>query len=107
MHPAHPEPQPSDESTPLLSDHVDLEAAKRKVPLPKGQLAALCISRLTDPIAYTQLFPYINQMLFDLRVTDDISKIGLYSGLVVCLPLFSFTPSYPHLRNRPLRSRKL
>lgn len=83
MHPAHPESQPSDESTPLLSEHADLEAAKRKTPLPKGQLAALCISRLSDPIAYTQLFPYINAMLFELKVTDDISKIGFYSGLVV------------------------
>ncbi|KAF7338684.1 MFS domain-containing protein [Mycena venus] len=85
MHPSHPRPGPqsSDESTPLLSsEYADLEAAKRKTPLPKGQLAALCISRLADPIAYCQLFPYINQMLFDLHVTDDISKVGFYSGLV-------------------------
>ncbi|KAF7338685.1 MFS domain-containing protein [Mycena venus] len=82
MHPIHSESQPSDESTPLLSEHVDLEAIQKKVPLPTTQLAALCISRLTDPIAYSQLFPYINQMLFDLQVTDDVSKIGFYSGLI-------------------------
>ncbi|KAF7359339.1 MFS domain-containing protein [Mycena sanguinolenta] len=75
MHTAHP-----DESTPLLD--ADLEATKRRTPLPTGQLAALCVSRLTDPIAYTQLFPYINQMLWDLKVTNDVSKIGFYSGLV-------------------------
>ncbi|KAJ7771708.1 major facilitator superfamily domain-containing protein, partial [Mycena metata] len=51
-------------------------------PLPKAQLAAVCIARLADPIAYTQLFPYINEFLVLLHVTDDVSKIGFYSGLV-------------------------
>ncbi|KAF8184895.1 MFS general substrate transporter [Mycena galopus ATCC 62051] len=82
MHSTPPQPQSSDESTPLLSEHVDLEATKRKTPLPTGQLAALVVSRLSDPIAYSQLFPYINQMLWDLEVTQDISRIGFYSGLI-------------------------
>jgi len=79
---------PSDESTPLLTDHAHLEAQqsiKKQTPLPKAQLAALCISRLTDPVAYTQIFPYINEFLILLHVTDDVSKIGFYSGLVVGL----------------------
>ncbi|KAJ7349215.1 major facilitator superfamily domain-containing protein, partial [Mycena albidolilacea] len=106
MHPTHPE-QPSDESTPLLSEHADLEAVKRKTPFPRGQLAALCISRLTDPIAYTQLFPYINQMLFQLGVTDDIAKIGFYSGLVESTFAVSQTlTSYPWAKASDIVGRR-
>ncbi|KAJ6547074.1 major facilitator superfamily domain-containing protein [Mycena capillaripes] len=79
MHPSRSESQTFDETTPLLTD---LEAAQKLAPLPKAQLAALCISRLTDPIAYTQIFPWINEFLLILHVTDDVSKIGFYSGLV-------------------------
>ncbi|KAJ7702315.1 major facilitator superfamily domain-containing protein [Mycena rosella] len=83
MQSAHPESQERTlESTPLLVDYGLLEARRpTKTPLPKA-LAAVCISRLTDPIAYTQIFPYINEFLILLHVTDDVSKIGFYSGLV-------------------------
>ncbi|KAJ7684667.1 major facilitator superfamily domain-containing protein [Mycena polygramma] len=82
MHPTTSESQSCNESTPLLSDHADLESAQKLVPFPKAQLAAMCIARLTDPIAYTQIFPWINEFLVVLHVTDDIAKIGFYSGLV-------------------------
>nr|GAT59622.1 predicted protein [Mycena chlorophos] len=67
------------ESTPLLESQKQVET---EVPLPKAQLFALWVSRLADPISYTQIFPYINQFLLVLNVTDDVSKVGLYSGLV-------------------------
>ncbi|KAJ7724072.1 hypothetical protein DFH07DRAFT_946415 [Mycena maculata] len=71
------------ESSPLLADQLETQqAAKKPDPLPRAQLAALCISRMTDPVAYSQIFPYINEFLILLPVTDDISKIGFYSGLV-------------------------
>ncbi|KAJ7043197.1 major facilitator superfamily domain-containing protein [Mycena alexandri] len=77
----------TDETRPLLSDSASLESqppkeTKKVTPLPRLQLAALCAVRLVDPIAYSQIFPYINPMLSDLRVTDDPSKIGFFSGLV-------------------------
>ncbi|KAJ6608577.1 major facilitator superfamily domain-containing protein [Mycena sp. CBHHK59/15] len=82
----HLGPERSDESCPLLADHGHFEAhlpsKKKAVPIPRAQLAALCISRLTEPVAYSQIFPYINEFLILLHVTDDISKIGFYSGLV-------------------------
>ncbi|KAG9006934.1 hypothetical protein FRB94_014769 [Tulasnella sp. JGI-2019a] len=62
------------EQQPLLS-------AKR-TPLPKKQLAIICLCRLAEPIAYTQIFPYINQMVEELRVTENRADIGFYSGLV-------------------------
>ncbi|KAJ7465044.1 major facilitator superfamily domain-containing protein [Mycena latifolia] len=75
----------SPESQPLLREHARLEDQTRRAtatPLPKAQLAALCIARLSEPISYTQIFPYINEFLIVLHVTDDPSKIGFYSGLV-------------------------
>ncbi|KAH7929785.1 MFS general substrate transporter [Leucogyrophana mollusca] len=74
-----------DESCPLLGEsNVESQKAEKPkpTPLPKGQLAALCTVRLVDPIAFTQLFPYVNEFMNDLHLTDDPSKIGFYSGLV-------------------------
>ncbi|KAG8886153.1 hypothetical protein FRB97_007191, partial [Tulasnella sp. 331] len=51
-------------------------------PLPKEQLAIICLARLAEPIAYTQIFPYINQMVEELHLTDNPANIGFYSGLV-------------------------
>lgn len=61
--------------------------SKGVTPLPKAQLASLCMVRLVDPIAFTQIFPYVNEMMEYLRVTEDPSKIGFYSGLVVSVDL--------------------
>ncbi|KAF9458660.1 major facilitator superfamily domain-containing protein [Collybia nuda] len=76
-----------DESCPLLCNPDNPEALKHfqlhPTPLPKGQLAALCSVRLVDPIAFTQvIFPYINEFITLLNVTNDPSQIGFYSGLV-------------------------
>jgi hypothetical protein len=80
---------PLNESSPLLHDQLALEAQKatkpKITPLPKAQLATLCSVRIVDPIAFTQIFPYINEFMNDLHVTDDPSRIGFYSGLVVRL----------------------
>ncbi|KAI0689432.1 MFS general substrate transporter [Cytidiella melzeri] len=51
-------------------------------PIPKAQLATLCVVRLVDPIMFTQIFPYVNEMMDHLHLTEDRSKTGLYSGLV-------------------------
>ncbi|KAF8558452.1 MFS general substrate transporter [Imleria badia] len=51
-------------------------------PLLESQLAALCIVRLVEPVAFTQLFPYVNEFMSDLHLTDDPSRVGFYSGLV-------------------------
>lgn len=51
-------------------------------PLPKAQLSALIAVRIVDPIAYQQIFPYVNQLLVDLRIAEP-ERIGFYSGIVV------------------------
>ncbi|KAF9262151.1 MFS general substrate transporter [Marasmius fiardii PR-910] len=79
-----------DESLPLLHDHrQDVEhascpstTAATMTPLPKAQLATLCLVRLVDPIAYCQIFPYINEFISYLNIADEPSQIGFYSGLV-------------------------
>ncbi|KAF7984626.1 hypothetical protein HWV62_12847 [Athelia sp. TMB] len=69
----------TDETTPLLVAQAAEDPASSKpkpiTPLPKLQLG--------QPIAYTQIFPYINEFLNGLHVTDDPRRIGFYSGLVM------------------------
>ena len=78
-----------DESTALLSN-VDQNAVESQVskptkmtPVPKLQLATICLVRLLEPVGFTQLFPYINEMVVKLNIIDDPSKVGFVSGLVV------------------------
>ncbi|KAG8991134.1 hypothetical protein FRB93_002914 [Tulasnella sp. JGI-2019a] len=64
------------EQQPLLPNKI------KRTPLPKKQLAIICLSRLAEPIAYTQIFPYINKMVEELHVTKNPANVGFYSGLV-------------------------
>ena len=78
----------SDESTGLLSSAGLVESQLPNLltgmtPIPKLQLATVCILRLLEPIGTTQTFPYINEMVVNLGVLDDPSKVGFVSGLVV------------------------
>jgi hypothetical protein len=66
--------QLSDESSPLL-------APSPSTPLPKAQLFILCLIRLVEPIAFAQVFPYINEMIADFHLPGGPSRIAFYSGL--------------------------
>ena len=57
------------------------------VPLPMGQILALCYARLFEPVAFFSIFPFINQMIRDFDIRDE--DVGFYSGLVESL--FSLT----------------
>ncbi|KAJ3731622.1 major facilitator superfamily domain-containing protein [Lentinula guzmanii] len=75
------------ETTPLLNDARDdpedqKPLIKEATPLPMVQLFIVCAIRLMDPIAFTQIFPYINEFIAFLKLTDDPSQTGFYSGLV-------------------------
>ena len=59
----------------------------KMTPVPKMQLAILCLLRPLDPMSFTQIFPYINSYILSLGVTDDLSQVAFYSGIVVSLPL--------------------
>jgi hypothetical protein len=77
----------SDESTALLSNPDVVESQVPKpvgiTPIPKLQLTTVCLLRLLEPIGITQPFPYINEMVVNLGILDDPSKVGFVSGLVV------------------------
>ncbi|KAF5391871.1 hypothetical protein D9757_001790 [Collybiopsis confluens] len=65
------------ETTPLLSNPEPLKRSTTRI-----QIAVLCLVRMCDPVAFTQIFPFINEFLAYLHVTDDPSQIGYFSGLV-------------------------
>ena len=80
----------SNENEPLLSGVEEVsqraledQVVKAVTPLPKAQFTILCILRILDPMAFTQIFPYVNRLIEDLGVAKDASDIGYYSGLVV------------------------
>lgn len=76
------------EGAPFLDDSETGHKAPQPTALPVRQLATLCGVRLIDPIAFSQVFPYVNEMIDDLHLTNDPSRIGFYSGLVVRFCLF-------------------
>lgn len=83
----------SDETRPLLSDPEGArDRHPQATPLPVRQLATLCAIRLADPVAFTQIFPYVNEMMEKFGVAEP-SKTGFYSGLVVCLPSLIYASS--------------
>lgn len=76
-----------DESTRLLVDEErdgcsSPSQSRGPTPLPKAQLGTLVAVRIVDPIAYTQIFPYINQLLADLHIAAP-EQVGFYSGFIV------------------------
>ncbi|KAF5372972.1 hypothetical protein D9758_001663 [Tetrapyrgos nigripes] len=71
---------------PSRTDHHDEESPllprRRPTPLPITHLLTVCLVRLAEPIAFCQIFPYINEFIAYLHVTDDPSQTGFYSGIV-------------------------
>lgn len=49
--------------------------------LPKAQMGVILFARLAEPIAYTQIFPYINAMVEELQIAPP-NQVGFYSGLI-------------------------
>ncbi|KZV60938.1 MFS general substrate transporter [Peniophora sp. CONT] len=49
-------------------------------PVPTKQLVVLCICRIADPVVFSQIFPYINEMLSSLALEPE--RIPFYAGLV-------------------------
>ena len=74
--------EPFDETQPLLNKLSGCPSVPRRAPLPTIQLAVLCLIRLADPIAFTQLFPYVNEMVVRFGIAEPAGT-GFYSGVVV------------------------
>ncbi|KAG9051562.1 hypothetical protein FS837_004072 [Tulasnella sp. UAMH 9824] len=84
-----------------MEDQPLIPSERKPTPLPKRQLAIILFARLAEPIAYTQIFPYIAQvewlqsyvrakhisidtfqMVEELHIASDKKKIGFYAGLI-------------------------
>ncbi|KAF8590442.1 MFS general substrate transporter [Ramaria rubella] len=65
-----------------LSDVEALLPRLPPTPIPKLQLAVLCLARFADPITFTQIFPYVNEMIEDIGIANTPSQVGFYSGIV-------------------------
>lgn len=55
---------------------------KPTTPLPKAQLFLLFFIRMTDPVAFNCIFPFVQQMLLDIGAVEDPEKVGYYAGIV-------------------------
>jgi MFS family permease len=89
-----PERQSANERTPLLQDSVenDIDSAQIAVkepstPLPYASVLTLCFCRLTEPIALTVIFPFINQAIEDTGI--PASDVGFRAGFIESLFTFA------------------
>ncbi|KAJ3862759.1 major facilitator superfamily domain-containing protein [Lentinula novae-zelandiae] len=80
----HSSTNSNDETQPLLRH--DEENSTISIPhqssLCLSQLAVICFLRVLDPLNFTQIFPYINEFVSRLHLTEDPSQIGFYSGAI-------------------------
>ncbi|KAG2155856.1 MFS general substrate transporter [Suillus bovinus] len=71
------------ETTPLV---LAKGSKKPKTPLPKFQIALLLTLQLSEPIASTSIFPYINQLIRELGITGGgDAAVGYYAGIIESL----------------------
>ncbi|KAG9076320.1 hypothetical protein FRC06_009571 [Ceratobasidium sp. 370] len=63
-------------------DGGERSVKRERTPLPVQQLLVLNLMRFAEPISFSVIFPFVNQMIEEIGVTDDPKAIGYYSGLV-------------------------
>ncbi|KAH8806898.1 major facilitator superfamily domain-containing protein [Flagelloscypha sp. PMI_526] len=69
-------------------DRVERDATKKYDTFPLGQFAILCSLRLLDPLTFTQIFPYINQLVTELDIVNDPAQ-GLIESIFAVTGLFA------------------
>ncbi|CAE6442456.1 unnamed protein product [Rhizoctonia solani] len=55
---------------------------QQRTPIPVKQVFVLCLMRFAEPISFSVIFPFVNQMIEELDVTADPKELGYYSGFV-------------------------
>ncbi|KAK0521108.1 hypothetical protein OC835_006988 [Tilletia horrida] len=58
---------------------------RTETPLPKRSLAIVFLIRLAEPINFAFILPFINSYVWDLGVTTDRTKVGVYAGWIESL----------------------
>ncbi|CAE6472936.1 unnamed protein product [Rhizoctonia solani] len=111
----------SDEQQPLLKPTQDLHddasvnsaystspqngGDKQKItPLPMKQISILLLMQLSEPIAYSVIYPFIARLVNETGVTGgDESKIGYYAGMIESIFFLTesvFTLQYGRISDR-------
>jgi hypothetical protein len=71
-------------STTAANGHAeDSSGEDEDKPLPKVQIFLLCFAKLTEPITFFSIFPFVNKMIHDLGIKE--ANVGFYAGVIVCL----------------------
>ncbi|KAK0643602.1 tetracycline:hydrogen antiporter-like protein [Cercophora newfieldiana] len=61
----------------------DVKPSAKDLPeYPARQLLILALCRISEPIAFMSIFPYIYYMVKDFNITNDKTKIACYAGFV-------------------------
>lgn len=77
-----PETPPEANGKPTDYDAENDAEVEEDIPLPKLQLVLLCYCRVVEPIAFFSIFPFVNQMIFEMGSVRQ-QDVGFYSGLIV------------------------
>ncbi|KAL7419048.1 hypothetical protein Q5752_005884 [Cryptotrichosporon argae] len=64
------------------ADADESPSARPPTPLPGLQLFIVLFVRLTEPIGFAVIFPFINQELVELGVVADATQTGFYAGVI-------------------------
>ncbi|KAG8950189.1 hypothetical protein FRC03_012946 [Tulasnella sp. 419] len=90
------------EATPLLLDGDDnedtvddtegqtpLERSYNTTPLPKMQIFLLCWMRVSEPLSFNVIYPFINEMLVSVGITNPGYSSGLIDGVFAFAQLWT------------------
>ncbi|KXN69644.1 MFS general substrate transporter [Conidiobolus coronatus NRRL 28638] len=69
------------ETDTLIAEECKQDSNPR-TPLPKAQLCILLIARLSAPLSYSIISPFIYFMVRDFNITDNESELGYYVGSI-------------------------
>ncbi|KZO92165.1 MFS general substrate transporter [Calocera viscosa TUFC12733] len=75
----------SGSSSPLLPQSA-------RTPLPKLQLFLICLVRLAEPVASSQIFPYINDLCVEFGYAGNEKEVGFVSGMIEACALPPLLP---------------
>ena len=71
---AQPESVVPDEETPLLRNEIP---QKKETPLPLGQILVLLLLQLSEPITFSSIRPYINEVRSSIPITQVVGNATL------------------------------
>ncbi|KAJ6488140.1 major facilitator superfamily domain-containing protein [Mycena vitilis] len=83
-------------------------ARKARTPLPKLQLSVIMLIQICEPIASQSIYPYINQLVSELDITDgDEKKVGYYAQeslffLTESMTVLQWSRASDHIGRKPI-----